>query len=253
MSRLRLVTLNTWKNEGHYTSRVAAMAQQLAALDADVIALQECFACEAKGDDTAAVLAEATGLCLTRAPMRRKPRAHHGQTLLSSSGLALLTRQAPLVSRLVALPEDPRDGQRLAIVADVLAAPGGLLRVATTHLTHLRDDEANRVRALQAQTLLAAAREGLFSPVVIMGDLNDPPDAPALASLFGDSELDRASAPAPVAAQDRLRLGAIDHVLVYGAADVWQVERRWLCVTAPCADGGAPSDHPGVCLDLVAV
>ena len=38
---MRLVSLNTWKAEGDYPKRVRAMADGLASLSADVIALQE--------------------------------------------------------------------------------------------------------------------------------------------------------------------------------------------------------------------
>jgi endonuclease/exonuclease/phosphatase family metal-dependent hydrolase len=253
MRGLRLVTLNTWKNEGQYAARVDAMAAQLAALDADIIALQECFFCPDTGEDTAARLAEAAGLHLIRARARRKQRAHRGALVESWSDLALLSRMPPRDPIIVALPEDPRDGDRPAIVADFDLGENQRLRVAATHLTHLRDAEGRRARAAQAQALLDLARGGWTHPFVIMGDLNDLAESAALTSLFDDAGLDRASIPPPVSAADRLRLGAIDHVLLYDAGSAWRIAVRALCVTAPCADGAAPSDHPGVLLDLIAV
>jgi endonuclease/exonuclease/phosphatase family metal-dependent hydrolase len=254
VSRLRLVTLNTWKNEGGYAARLSAMAAQLAALDADVVALQECFACPGTGDDTAARLASATGLHLTRAPARAKARLHGGAMVESRSDLALLTRQAPLMTRIIPLPMDARDGERPAILADVPVGQGSpALRVAATHLTHLRDAAARAVRTAQATALMAEARNDHAGGFAIMGDLNDTAQAQALAPLFADPGLDQACIPAPVAAPDRLRLGAIDHILLYDAARDWRIECRTLCLTGPCSDGAAPSDHPGVLLDLVAL
>ena len=59
---LRVVTLNTWKCEGDYRARLPRMAAGLRALDADLVCLQEVFACAAPSADTAAWLADALGL-----------------------------------------------------------------------------------------------------------------------------------------------------------------------------------------------
>ena len=65
---MRIVTLNTWKNEGDYARRLPLMRDGLAALSPDVVCLQECFV--ADGFDTAAFLAAELGLHLYAAPAR---------------------------------------------------------------------------------------------------------------------------------------------------------------------------------------
>ena len=51
---MRIVTLNTWKNEGEYERRLDLMAVGLGDLRADVVCLQECFV--GGGSDTDARL-----------------------------------------------------------------------------------------------------------------------------------------------------------------------------------------------------
>ena len=70
---MRIVTLNTWKNEGEYERRLDLMAVGLGDLRADVVCLQECFV--GGGSDTAARLAAALGMRAYPAPARRKLRA----------------------------------------------------------------------------------------------------------------------------------------------------------------------------------
>lgn len=73
MSALRVVTLNTAKCDQPYWRRLALMWHQLAALSSDVIALQECFACQDRADTTQ-MLARLLGMSLAWAPARRKVR-----------------------------------------------------------------------------------------------------------------------------------------------------------------------------------
>ena len=87
---MRIVTLNTWKNEGDYPRRLALMRDGLAELAPDLVCLQECFA--NAGHDTAAWLAAELGLDCHAAPARAKVRRHMGQDLQSTSGLAILAR-----------------------------------------------------------------------------------------------------------------------------------------------------------------
>jgi endonuclease/exonuclease/phosphatase family metal-dependent hydrolase len=103
---MRVVTLNTWKNEGDYLRRLPLMRDGLAAMAPDVVCLQECFVAE--GFDTAARLAAELGLDLHPAPARAKPRrpaisedanlvdGHDaGQAAMSRPGRKPYRRQGP--------------------------------------------------------------------------------------------------------------------------------------------------------------
>lgn len=247
---LTCLTLNTWKNEGGYAARLEAMAAGLAAENADVVALQECFAAPPRFD-TAGVLAARLGMHLSRAPMRAKPRWHEGAEIASSADLALLTRQPPAAVQTLALPQDPRDGERLAQIVDLEIAALHV-RIVNTHLTHLPG--AKDLRHAQAAALMAAATAGAPGPIVLMGDFNAMADDPCLAPIFEHPWLDppaKAAALTGTNATDRLRAGAIDHVLLFDPSGTTTLQARRLCLNRPDAAGAFPSDHPGVRADIV--
>lgn len=240
---MRIVTLNTWKNEGQYERRLALMAKGLGALAPDIVCLQECFV--AKGHDTAAYLAAELGLRLTAAPARRKLRQHLGETLPSASGLAILHRNAPLATGRLDLPSDPVDGQRIAQWADV--APG--LRVLNLHLTHLGGPEAARLRASQlVQAMTECHRPG--QDLLVAGDLNASGDAPELAPIAADLDptavatlqgerADRAPSPSRT----------LDHLALV-QPKAWTITARFRALDQPDAEGWFPSDHAAVVADL---
>lgn len=170
---LRIVSLNTWKCEGPYRQRLGVMSATLRDLQPDVVMLQEAFASETGGADTAAQLAQALGLVATVAPARRKPRWFEGAEVDSSSGLALLTRQPPREQHVLALPADPRDGERIAQVVRLLHG-GRALWLAHLHLTHLPD--ASALRSRQLGTVLSFCQtRAAGTRWVLGGDFNAGP------------------------------------------------------------------------------
>lgn len=238
---MRIVTLNTWKNEGDYRRRLCLMRDGLAALSPDVICLQEAFA--AQGADTARELGSALGFIVHVAPARYKERCHEGRVVRSSSGLAILTRW-PGTSSSLMLPSDPADGERIAQRLD-LEVGDRALRVLNLHLTHLRD--ANALRATQLERALAWAAEGLAGGLVVAGDLNATASDAALAPLRlspRPGTLHGARVGAPLGA------AAIDHceLLVSGG---WREIDRVRGLEAPDDGGWFPSDHASVGLDLM--
>lgn len=261
---LSILTLNTWKCDGHYAARLQAMKDGLAALNADVICLQECFAVEsAMGSgcgeaaapvaDTALGLARHLDMALFEASARLKRRRFAGGMPLSRSGLAILTRLPVEKVASLELPADPRDGDRIA-QSLLLRVHGKALRVVNTHLTHLRD--APSLRAAQIVSVLErCCGDGV--PAVIAGDLNAPLQAPELASLRLREDLD-AGPSTPKDWPGTLIEGssgadrAIDHILLLrGAlADGPRLLSRKLVLDSPDARGILPSDHAGVLVTL---
>jgi endonuclease/exonuclease/phosphatase family metal-dependent hydrolase len=241
---MRIVTLNTWKNEGRYDHRLALMAEGLAALAPDVVCLQEVF--QAQGHDTAARLGEGLGLYVSIEPARRKARLHEGRPMDSASGLAILSRAAPQARGRIALPVDPADGERIA--QWIQATPD--LRILNLHLTHLRGSEASALRGRQlAHAMAEAASPG--SSLLAVGDFNAPATAPELAAVAAG--LDPAAPPtlqgeragrpiSPVGA-------AIDHAILVETGR-WRLVSRFNALDRPDADGFFPSDHAAVVADL---
>jgi endonuclease/exonuclease/phosphatase family metal-dependent hydrolase len=152
---------------------------------------------------------------------------------------------------MLALPQDPRDGERLALIVDLAIAPVRV-RIVNTHLTHLRG--ATDLRRAQAAALMAAAIARAPGPIVLMGDFNAMADDPCLAPIFDHPWLDpaaKAAAFSGITATERLRAGAIDHVLIFDPSRAATLQARRLCLNAPDAAGAFPSDHPGVRAEII--
>lgn len=179
---VRLITINTGKCDGPYFPRREALACQLRALGADVIALQEAFRSEDGTVDTAAYLARALGMHVAFAPARRKVRWLEGRDLVSASGMALLSRQPLTRLHTLTLPADPNDDDRVAQVA-VLEIGSRTVALANIHTCHL--SESGMVRHRQIQTVLAHPElTGPHAARILMGDLNATADAPELSPLW---------------------------------------------------------------------
>jgi endonuclease/exonuclease/phosphatase family metal-dependent hydrolase len=234
---VRIVTLNTWKNDGDYTRRLPLMRDGLKAMAPDVVCLQECFAAE--GFDTAAWLAVELGLQLHAAPARVKPRRHDGRDLFSSSGLAILAH-GQAVSARHALSSHSADGERIAQSLD-LVIDGRPLRVLNLHLTHLRG--AAELRATQLTEALAWACSGLDGGLVVAGDLNATATDPALAPL--GLEPRPATMQGARVGSDAPRTSAIDHCVLLQAGP-WREAGLLRGCDAPDPDGRFPSDHAAV-------
>jgi endonuclease/exonuclease/phosphatase family metal-dependent hydrolase len=241
MRPLRLATLNTWKGDGAYCQRLAAMTAGLTALNPDVIALQEVLAAPDAGCDTAGHLAKALDMTASVLPLRHKIREVEGRAVDSTSGLALLSRLPVRASRPLSLTGDKRDGERAALIAD-LEVDGQMLTVACLHLTHLR--QAAELRRQQWREVEAALAS---SPIAVAaGDFNAPVETLDLAaSRFADSrqtcgDPSRSTFIADAAGP------CIDHVLFAGLKPTgWQT-----ALGEADADGITPSDHLAVVADF---
>ena len=236
---MRIVTLNTWKNDGDYMRRLELMAASLRDLRADAICLQECFTGGAA--DTAGHLACKLSMHATQQPARAKLRMHEGGPILSTSGLAVLSRDRPTGADWLALTADARDGERIALRVDLACG----LRILNLHLTHLRDAAA--LRSVQLAEALAWARSGRSGPTMACGDLNCAQDDPEFAALRAAAGED----PGPTLHAHRDRNGgrAIDHGVLVDPGGL-SVRRRFLALQDADARGRFPSDHAAVVIDL---
>lgn len=152
-TRLKVVTFNTWKCDGEYALRLEAMSQQMQVLDADVFALQECFATLDGSTDTARSLARSLGMHLHAAPARRKRRQFQGEWVDSFSSLAILSRGPIRASEALVLPSSVADGDRVAQLCSMEFA-GRTLLLANAHLSHLAHPEGGALRTEQLRTVL---------------------------------------------------------------------------------------------------
>jgi len=244
---VRIVTLNTWKNDGDYERRLGLMTAQLAALEPDLCLLQEVF--DGEGADTAGSIESRLEGKLVRFPARRKLRTHLGRQIVSSSGLAIASRHE-VRTRTLDLITDPRDGERIAALAD-LDFEGGL-RVLNLHLCHLGGELGRHLRTEQLAQALAWAEADWDGPLIVAGDLNaritDPELAPLAARGVPSAELGDTLLLAGQGSGRRNE--AIDHLVLIDPADRRRILGRFLALNRPDETGLFPSDHAAVVMDI---
>lgn len=250
---MRLVSLNTWKAEGDYPRRIHAMAQGLAALSADVIALQEDLRTADGRTHTALALARALGMQLFWVPARPKRRSVGLRHTPTTSGLAVLSRLPVQEHRVIALPVDARDGERVAQAVRLPALHrGGWL--VNLHLTHLADRaDLRRQQFKEALGWAIALAPG--EPVLVCGDFNAPADAFSLNpdEAHGHALIDAfAGQPKVTHVTTEGEALDLDQVMAHQpiAGPSWRVRGARVVLDKPGPHGVMPSDHAGVCVDL---
>jgi endonuclease/exonuclease/phosphatase family metal-dependent hydrolase len=167
MPSLRIVSINTGKGDGAYQRRLELLSEGLRALDPDVVLIQEALKSDDGALDTLRFLADRLDLHPSFAPARFKPREIEGIQYNTWSGIGILSKVAPDEIVPIELPMDPRDGDRVSLVAHF-----GNLAIASVHLTHLRDAEAALVRRRQIETVLDSDAFRDATDVLIGGDFN---------------------------------------------------------------------------------
>jgi endonuclease/exonuclease/phosphatase family metal-dependent hydrolase len=251
---MRVATFNILNGRTPDADRVdlSALRTAVAALDADVLALQEVDRNQPRSEhhDLTAVAAEAMGAeeHLFVAALSGSP----GSTWVAATGdeqpdaaaygIALLSRWPVSSWQVVRLPVVPvpapvrftgrvvpslvRDEPRVAVVA-TLESPVGPLTVVNTHLSFIGWWNGRQLRALVREV------QGTRRPLLLMGDLNMGPRRAA--DLTGMRPL----ASFPTFPSDRPR-EQLDHVLVDGP----------LTATAGCAPELPLSDHRALVADV---
>src|SRR5215217_1962883 len=175
---VRLVTFNTHHGVGEDARHdLARLAKVLAAVEADVICLQEVdrhFGDRSEDVDQALLLSRALDMQLAWGPAIDEP-GHAGQS--RQYGNALLSRLPVLVSDAHRLPGggEPRSALRTMLELD-----GGTLWVTSTHLS-----SGNPERRAAQVAALAELHTGSMEAGVLVGDFNARPGAPELAALRG--------------------------------------------------------------------
>jgi endonuclease/exonuclease/phosphatase family metal-dependent hydrolase len=257
---LRIVTLNTWKGEGDYPRRLALIEAGLAELNADIICLQECLKVRERGFDTGAFLGDQLGLHVVQAEAREKARSIGSESVLSTSGLAILSRKPSQSTLVLPLETDDADGGRCLLMAG-FDYDSEQVWVGNLHASHLRDQRGADLRRCQIHQTLTALAALPSGPVILAGDFNAPLDAPECMSLLAAAELDwgpDSISSLPPTINEGLRshspsqARAIDHILLLRAGMAWRVARRQRALdTAAPDDGQYPSDHAAIVVDLV--
>jgi endonuclease/exonuclease/phosphatase family metal-dependent hydrolase len=170
-TRVRVVTWNLWGRLGEWRPRAHAIAETLAAIDADLVCLQEVWQ---DGELTqASMLADRLHL-------------QHAFALdRAEQGIALLSRW-PLVevdSRILPVPAGVEDAN-VALRA-VVDGPRGPLLLATTHLIPYPHRSEAREQQVRAVVDFVAERKRQPPITILGGDFNAAPDADEIRLLTG--------------------------------------------------------------------
>lgn len=177
----RVATFNIWNRQGPWQQRLPLIRDGLAALDADVVGLQEVLAfgkLPSQADEIAAGLGW---------------NVHHAPAWEIGGGLtfgnAILSPHRLLDPQCLPLPTPPGLDTRSVVFARV-DAPHGPIPVFVTHLTvqfHLCHVRRDQVVALADHVArLAPIGE---PPPVVMGDFNAVPDSDEIRFLRGLTSL----------------------------------------------------------------
>lgn len=153
---------------------VPAVAAALAVEEPELIALQEVgrgWTMGPAGDTTAALSAQLGLPHYIFVPSLTCAAAHYGHALLSAYPVV-----DAAFSRLPQEVDEPR-----TLLETLLETPAGLVRVISTHLSHIED------RPLQGLRLLEHVRARPELPTLVMGDLNATAQEAFIAELLSDT------------------------------------------------------------------
>ncbi|MDR7192834.1 endonuclease/exonuclease/phosphatase family protein [Luteimonas terrae] len=236
---LRVVTLNIYHDKAEWPKRLPLIIEQLRALDADVIALQEVLQ-TAELPNQAQTLGDALGYSVQFVSNDPEGQPHR-------YGNALLTRLPVLEQDATAL--EPRDDSRSMGHAR-LRFDGRPLDVYFTHLHHTPEGAALRRRQLEDARAFIQ-RHGDTAPSIVLGDFNAPVSAPELSVL--DGYIDTYGALHPGADAEGVTTlnphffpdyrRRIDHV--YARTGRFDIREARIVLDTPGVDGTWPSDHFG--------
>lgn len=225
-SGARPLRIGTWNIRAAQSAPVEMLAAEIRAMQVDVIALQEVDVRTRRGGfvDEPAELATALGMHYVYAASIKWDEGHYGLALLSRWPLVSAERH-----RLSGTPEaEPR------IVLDVTVCAAG----RPLHLLNLHADRRTASRALGFADLGRIAQGKIGQGILVVGDLNEYPDAPGVRSLINAGFVD-------LGADDSVNTvgtGRVDYLLadpplarLASKARVWETDK---------------SDHHAVLADL---
>jgi endonuclease/exonuclease/phosphatase family metal-dependent hydrolase len=182
-TQVRIATWNVWGRYGAWERRQRAIVENLRAIDADIVCLQEAWADaeRAQPDDLAAEL----GLHAAYAPAFEMNGGW--------SGNAVLSRWPVTRHEIVELPMegggviDTDAGERRLTLFTEIAGPRGPLQVFCTHLSWRADWSGVRQAQVRAVCELVASTRPRPFPAILCGDLNAEPSSDEVRMLTGQA------------------------------------------------------------------
>lgn len=181
MAKLRVLTLNIWNRQGPWEQRIKLIRAGIAALDPDLVALQEVVdrGGHSQAHDIAAGLGREVAFGV----------AHdYGDGV--GFGNAILSRWPIAASRVFPLPTGETDERRSLLFAEI-TSPHGPIPFFVTHLNWKFHHGIVRERQVVAIADLVKAHAPVSGlPPVLAGDFNAEPEAAEIRFLKGLQSLE---------------------------------------------------------------
>src|SRR5688572_7849894 len=111
-SKIKVLTINTWKCDGEYFARIKIMAEQLIEIQPDIIVCQECFMIEDSDVNTLDFMSRQLSMNKILTSARSKKRKFNNSEVTSISGLGVLSAFPLTLISEMELPFLPEDGER---------------------------------------------------------------------------------------------------------------------------------------------
>jgi len=219
------VRIGTWNIRAAQSAPVDMLAAEIRAMQVDVLALQEVDVRTRRGGfvDEPVELATALGVNYVFAASIKWDEGHYGLAVLSRWPLVGVERH-----RLNSTPEaEPR------IVLDVTVCAAG----RPLHLINTHADRRTASRALGFADIRQIVKSHLGRGILVLGDLNEYPDAPGVRSLIDGGFVDLSADSPPTVGTGRVDYLLADPPLarIASTARVWATDK---------------SDHHAVLADL---
>lgn len=244
------------------------MAKGLKDLQPDIVCIQESLRTDDFGLDTAAYLARALNLECSYGQGRSKKRIIEGTLFNCYSGLAILSKIAPLKVVHLSLQSSAEDNDR-SFLSAVFYWKGIQLTVTNVHLTHVEHhDSLRRKQLLQSisttqklgQTSIQEKGDSLRAYSFLCGDLNwelTEKDKRELRSetdlLLEDCYIEgKGRLPGYTFGIDTDSPARLDYIFFLGAkeGETPIFKNGTTILTEKDADGLSGSDHLGVLVDV---
>jgi endonuclease/exonuclease/phosphatase family metal-dependent hydrolase len=188
-TRVRIVTWNLWGRYGPWEARLPVIVENLSAINADIVALQEVWEDDERSQ--AKEIAEELGC---REPVYAANLERDG----ARSGNAILSRWPITKHEVRTLPRrgdhdanDDEGEERLCVFAEI-DGPRGPIQVFCAHLSWSSDHSSIRQNQVADICRFVREKRPRIFPAVLCGDLNADPGSDEIRMLTG-----RAASPVP--------------------------------------------------------
>jgi endonuclease/exonuclease/phosphatase family metal-dependent hydrolase len=247
-SALVAATVNARCLLDDWEKRKGPLADGIAAIDPDLLALQE--VCRTASKDSLLELVDLVNQKTGRGYQSVRYDTHSNPLAGAEEGIAVVTPHAILSQKSVDLPAGVF---KRAVIVTRIATQAGTLIFAGTHLDFLLG-ETRRAELSAARAAIEAERQP-GEPALLAGDMNEEPDGAAIQEALGAGYVDlwallRPGEPGLTSPADKPK-NRIDYLLLSDPESRLAPRHAFVFLDQPVG-GVWPSDHRGVWAGLEA-